>query len=71
MSDLREIDVEMPQRKRKVYKHLAVSPETFKMILEDVREEFLAHNPNYASEDMYITQDTLIRRIANYYLGRR
>ena len=48
------------------YKHLAVSKETYNMIVIDCVEEFLRANPDF--RDMKISQNYIVARIAKKYL---
>lgn len=47
-------------------RHLAVTEETFNMIMKDCIKEFLKENPKFIG--MRITQNFIIRRIADFYL---
>jgi len=49
------------------YRHLAVSAEVFDKVMEKCVEEFLLNNPKFRG--MHLTQNMIINRIANYYLG--
>ena len=51
----------------KNYKRLAVSEETFNIVINDCITEFLKHNPKM--EGLNISHDFIIRKMSQHYLG--
>jgi len=51
----------------KIYKHLAVSEDTFNKVMDDCVKEFVRNNPKF--DGIYITHAFIVERMAKYYLG--
>jgi hypothetical protein len=48
---------------------LCCTEQTRKLILEECYKEFIKENPDF--EGVQVTQDFLLKRVAEYYLSRR
>jgi len=51
-----------------VYRRIAIKEETYNLLFEDCKKVFLENNK--IMKNLNITQDLLIRRLVDYYLGR-
>ena len=51
-----------------IYQKLAVFPETYDLVINECKTEFLRNNPQF--EGINITQEFIVRRIAKYYLDK-
>jgi len=50
------------------YKYLAVSDETFSMMMHECKALFLKKNPDF--DGIYLTQEFMVRRVCKSYLEK-
>lgn len=52
----------------KEYERLCVSKQTYDLVTKECVDEYLRENPNVDKDDLNITHEFIVKRIAQYYL---